>query len=139
MSVQVEKDDYILTGKIDLLRRTNDGIEILDFKTRPRPDAGSSHLALFKQQLYLYAYAMPKKTGQLPQRLFLYWTAESKKEDALMEVPYTERQVEEVNAHLDEVATNIGQRNFTIDVLPEAGVCRVCDIRLLCKREGLYK
>ncbi len=137
LSVQVEKDDYILMGKIDLIRRNNGGIEILDFKTRLRPNANSGHLALYEQQLYLYAYAMQKNTGQLPQRLFLYWTAESNKEDALMEVSYTERQIEEVNAHLDEVTARIKQKKFAIDSLPEASVCRVCDIRYLCKREGL--
>ena len=137
LSVQVEKDDYILTGKIDLLRRSDGGIEILDFKTRPRPDANSSHMTLYKQQLYLYAYAMQKSMGQLPQRLFLYWTMESNKEDALMEVPCTERQIEEVNVYLDEVAARIRQKKFAIDSMPETGVCRVCDIRYFCKREGL--
>ena len=137
LDVQVEKDNYILAGKIDLLRHSNHGIEIIDFKTRPRPDEGSDCLVRYKQQLYIYAYMLQKNTGQLPQRLFLYWTAESHKEDALMEVPYTDKQIEDIHASLDQVVARIEQKKFAVERLPETSVCRTCDVRYFCKKEGL--
>lgn len=33
-NVHVEKDDYVLTGKIDVLMKGRGGLDILDFKTR---------------------------------------------------------------------------------------------------------
>ena len=85
-NVQVEKDDYVLTGKIDLLMEGRGGLDILDFKTSKRPTKNSDALTAYKQQLYLYAHALEKRTGNLPKRLLLYWTAEDSREDALMEI-----------------------------------------------------
>ncbi|HCP75502.1 MAG TPA: hypothetical protein DIU08_12780, partial [Ktedonobacter sp.] len=37
LGIRVEQDTYILTGKIDLLKSGQNGLEILDFKTLHRP------------------------------------------------------------------------------------------------------
>ena len=37
VDVSVEKDGYILTGKVDLLLGGDGRLELLDFKTSPRP------------------------------------------------------------------------------------------------------
>ena len=44
VDVSVEKDGYILTGKVDLLLGSNDRLELLDFKTSPKPvDSPTPH------------------------------------------------------------------------------------------------
>ncbi|HAG98713.1 MAG TPA: hypothetical protein DCL75_07620, partial [Ktedonobacter sp.] len=44
LGIRVEQDTYILTGKIDLLKSGQNGLEILDFKTLHRPEKDSSRL-----------------------------------------------------------------------------------------------
>jgi DNA helicase-2/ATP-dependent DNA helicase PcrA len=134
-SIRIEKDNYVLTGKIDLLMSGQSGLEIIDFKTHSRPQNGSAHLSFYKQQLYLYAYALQRHTGQLPLRLFLYWTAEESKDDALMEVPYQEADMQRVIYSIDNTVAKIQQRQFEITVPPDPGICKNCDVRYLCRKQ----
>src|SRR5579875_281052 len=137
LNIQIEKEDYVLTGKIDLLMRGCNGLEVMDFKTGKRPDSNSWLLELYRQQLYLYALALEKSKGQLPEKLFLYWTGEERKEDALMEIPCQSEHVEKAGCHFDDIAARIKRREFAVVKPPEPEVCRVCDIRHLCKKQGV--
>src|SRR5712692_4253298 len=136
-SIQVEKDDYVLTGKVDLLMKGNNGLEVLDFKTRVRPENDSERLTFYKRQLYLYAYALEKCTEELPKRLLLYWTAEENKADALMEVPYNLEDVKQIGIHFDDVVAKIKHQSFDVIRPPEPEICKACDIRYLCSKEGV--
>lgn len=69
-------------------------------------------------------------------RLLLYWTAESKKQDALMVFPYYREVLEEVGAHVDQVVARILAKDFTIKKPPEPKVSKECDFRLYCRHEG---
>lgn len=44
VDVSVEKDNYILTGKIDLLTGKDGKVEVLDFKTQVKPEKGDPML-----------------------------------------------------------------------------------------------
>ena len=137
LSIQVEQDDYILTGKIDLVMRGSEGLEIIDFKTRARPKDISEHLIFYKRQLYLYAYGMEKRMNQHPKRLLLYWTAEERKEDAITEIPYTNEDLEQVRIYFNKFVDKIKQNQFNILITPNLEICRSCDIRHLCIKEGV--
>jgi DNA helicase-2/ATP-dependent DNA helicase PcrA len=137
LSIQVEQDDYILTGKIDLVMRGREGLEIIDFKTRARPEDISDHLTFYKRQLYLYAYGLEKRMKQRPKRLLLYWTAEERKEDALMEIPYTNENLEQVRIYFNEFVDKIKQEQFDVLIPPHPEICQSCDIYHLCRREGI--
>lgn len=134
---RVEKERYILTGQIDLLLQGKHGLDIMDFKTGKRPEEDTDYLAFYKQQLYLYASALQARTGQAPRHLFLYWTAEEHKKDALMEIPYTPTHIQEANDYVEEIVTHIQQEDFAVQQLPRPGVCRACDVRHLCRKEGI--
>jgi DNA helicase-2/ATP-dependent DNA helicase PcrA len=101
----------------------------------PRTCAGECQ----KQQLHLYAYALQKHTGQFPQRLWLYWTAEEQKAKALMEISCDKDEVERVVSSVDELAVKIQQKQFAVEIPPAAAICRACDIRRFCKKEGLIR
>ncbi|HWS83380.1 MAG TPA: ATP-dependent DNA helicase [Ktedonobacteraceae bacterium] len=137
LSIQVEQDDYILTGKIDLVMKGNEGLEIIDFKTRARPEDNSDHLVFYKRQLYLYAYGLEKRMKELPKRLLLYWTAEERKEDALMEIPYSDEDVKQVRIYFDEFVGKIKQHQFDVIIPPQPEICGSCNIRHLCIKEGI--
>jgi DNA helicase-2/ATP-dependent DNA helicase PcrA len=138
-NVKVEKDNYILTGTIDLLRTYHEGLEVLDFKTTSRLEEDSDWLRLYQQQLYIYAHALERRTGKLPERLSLYWTAEARKEDALMVIPYQHESVEQVSFEFDEIVSLIQQKQFQVKVPPTPKICRGCDIRHLCMKEGIIQ
>lgn len=137
VDVSVEKDGYILSGKVDLLLGGDGKLEILDFKTSERPKGSPELLAAYERQLCTYAHILERRHGKHPERLFLYWTAEADKKDALMEFPYRPELVEAAGSHFDDVVGKIQAKNFKITKPPERKICEECDLRTLCRGEGI--
>lgn len=136
VDVSVEKEDYILIGKVDLLLGGDEKLELLDFKSQPRPKDNDERISSCYQQLCTYAHILEKRDGRRSERLMVYWTAESNKEDALMVFPYEPNIVDEAGAHFDEVVKCILNRQFTISKPPESQVCKECDLRAYCRKGG---
>lgn len=132
-----EKNTYLLAGTVDLLLNGSKGLEILDFKTLHRPAENSAQLISYKRQLYFYAYAIQKHFRQLPQHLFLYWTAEERKENALMEIPYHEDDMQQTMCAISKTVAKIQQQQFTVGQPPSPHVCKTCDVRHLCRKERI--
>lgn len=138
VDVSVEKDDYIITGKVDLLLGKDNKLEVLDFKSQPRPDSNDTILDRYSKQLNLYAYILRERYNKEPERLYIYWTAEDKRKDALMEIEYDPKLVEEGGKHFDSVAKCILNRNFEINNWPDkTKVCKECDFKFYCRIEKL--
>jgi DNA helicase II / ATP-dependent DNA helicase PcrA len=137
VDVSLEKDGYILVGKVDLLLGGDGKLELLDFKTSPRPQNSPELIRTYERQLCTYAHILERRHNKHVDRMLLYWTSEPLKENALMVLPYDERQVEEAGRHFDEVVTCIQAHQFTVISPPEARICKECDIRPLCISEGL--
>jgi DNA helicase-2/ATP-dependent DNA helicase PcrA len=136
VDVSVEKDDYILTGKIDLLMGGDGRLELLDFKTSPKPVDSPDLLGTYERQLCTYAHILEKRHGKKPDRLYLYWTAEEKKSDALMQFPYRPELVDEAAKDFDVVVQKIRAKNFQIVTVPESKICKECDLRSYCVNDG---
>ena len=139
VDVSLEKDGYILVGKVDLLLGGDGRLELLDFKTSPRPRNSPELIAAYERQLCTYAHILQRRYKRRVDRLLLYWTSEARKEDALMVLPYDERQVEEAGRHFDEVVNCIQTHQFTVLSPPESGICKECDMRALCTSEGILR
>jgi len=138
VDVSVEKGDYIIVGKIDLILGKDGKLEILDFKTQPKPPCGDPIIDRYKKQLSLYAYVLRKRYNKDPERLYIYWTSEEKRKNALMEVPYDNEAVKEAGKHFDEIVEKIKERKFEIKKPPSASkTCKECDFRFLCIAEGI--
>ncbi len=138
VDVSIEKDGYILVGKVDLLMGSDGKLELLDFKTSEKsndPDL----IKTYEDQLCTYAHILEQRHGKRPERLMLYWTAEEDKKKALFEIPYLPKRVEGAGRRFDAVVKKIQSRDFKIEKLPEKKVCKECDLRRLCKSEGLLK
>jgi ATP-dependent exoDNAse (exonuclease V) beta subunit len=136
VDVSVEKDGYIPTGKVDLLLGGDGRLELLDFKTSPRPAHSPVLLAGYERQLCTYAHILQTRYGKRPDRLLLYWTAEPHKQDALMEFPYRPERVAAAGAYFDQVVAKILQKDFTMLAPPEPNICKECDFRRYCAGEG---
>ena len=139
VDVSVEKDTYILTGKIDLLLGGDGKLELLDFKSQPRPAEDDARLDTYYKQLCVYGHILEQRYEKRPDRLLLYWTGEPRKEDALMVFPYRMELIEEAGAHFDRVVAQILARDFGVKRPPESRVCKECDFRVYCSREGTVK
>ena len=136
VDVSLEKEGYILVGKVDLLLGGDGKLELLDFKTSPRPRESPSLVAAYERQLCTYAHILEQRHGRHVDRMLLYWTAEPRREDALMVVPYDPSRVDEAGRYFDRVVGLIQARAFSIEVPPEPGICKECDLRQLCHVEG---
>jgi hypothetical protein len=66
----------------------------------------------------------------------LYWTAEPRKADALMAFPYRPELVDEAARDFDTVVGQIQARDFRVLIRPERKICKECDLRLHCARQG---
>ena len=137
VDVSLEKEGYILAGKVDLLLGDDGKLELLDFKTSPRPKDSPELIAAYERQLCTYAHILERRHGRQVDRLSLYWTSEARKEDALMTLPYDPRRVEEAGRHFDETVRLIQAREFAVLTPPEASICKECDLRTLCQAEGV--
>jgi DNA helicase-2/ATP-dependent DNA helicase PcrA len=139
VDVSVEKDRYILTGKVDLLLGGDGRLELLDFKTSPRPVHSPVLLASYERQLCTYAHILETRYDKRPDRLLLYWTAEPRKQDALMEFPYRPERVAAAGTYFDQVVAKILQKDFTLQAPPEPNICKECDFRGYCTRDGTIR
>lgn len=136
VDVSVEKDDYILVGKVDLLLGGDGRLELLDFKTSPKPVDSPELIASYEHQLCTYAYILEERYGKRAERLLLYWTSEPRKEDALMEFPYRPELVEKAGRYFEGVVRKIKSKDFRVTKIPEPNICKECDLRLLCQTDG---
>lgn len=136
VDVSIEKDGYILLGKVDLLLGSDGKLELLDFKVSER-STDPRLLATYEDQLCTYAHILERRYGKRPERLLLYWTAEAKKGDALMEIPYSAEKVDGAGTRFDRVVSKIQARDFRVTDVPERKVCKECDLKSLCSGEGL--
>lgn len=137
VDVSVEKEGYILVGKVDLLLGGDGKLEILDFKTSTRPDNSPGLLRTFEHQLCTYAHILERRYGRRPDRMLLYWTAEPTREKALMVFPYRPEMVDNAGQHFDQVVAKIQERDFRVIQPPERKICKECDMRTYCINDGL--
>jgi DNA helicase-2/ATP-dependent DNA helicase PcrA len=137
VDVSLEKDSYILAGKVDLLLGGDGKLELLDFKTSPRPKGSAELIAAYERQLCTYAHILERRHGRHVDRLLLYWTSEPRKDDALMVLPYDPARVEEAGRYFDDTVRRIQAREFAVTTPPEAAICNECDLRMLCHAEGI--
>jgi len=137
VDVSLEKDGYILTGKVDLLLGGDGELELLDFKTSPRPKDSPELIAAYERQLCIYAHILEQRYEKRVARIMLYWTSEALKQDALMVLPYEPKRVEEAGRYFDETVRRIQAHEFAVTTPPEATICQECDLRRLCRAEGI--
>jgi CRISPR/Cas system-associated exonuclease Cas4 (RecB family) len=47
--------------------------------------------------------------------------------------------VEEAGRYFDETVRRIQAREFAVTTPPEAGICKECDLKMLCHAEGIIQ
>jgi DNA helicase-2/ATP-dependent DNA helicase PcrA len=137
VDVSLEKEGYILSGKVDLLLGGDGKLELLDFKTSPRPTDSPMLLDSYERQLCTYAYILERRHDKRVDRLLLYWTAEEQKAKAIMAFPYRPERIHEAGRYFDQVVSRIQADEFQVSQPPETAICKECDLRGLCRSDGI--
>lgn len=134
VDVSLVKPDYILSGKIDLIRGDDNTVEIVDFKSEKRPEITeeATYFERYKKQLQVYAHLVEEKTGSKVDKLTLYYTGENEK-SPVVSFPYNKDDVESTILEFDRVVHQIKNKDFS-GRAKNAKTCSNCDFRYYCKK-----
>ena len=113
--VTLQQEDYILEGKIDLVRGQGDTYEILDFKTGKKPDVNDAEskerLTQYRRQLEIYAKIIHERTGKEISRLNLFYTSTTD-ESPIVSYKYENASVEKTIKDVTDVVHKIEKKDF---------------------------
>lgn len=135
--VTLQQEDYILEGKIDLVRGQGDTYEILDFKTGKKPDVNDpeskERLTQYRRQLEIYAKIIHERTGKEISRLNLFYTGTTD-ESPIVSYKYENASVEKTIKDVTDVVHRIEAKDFSIKKKCNPKQCGECDFRFYCRK-----
>ncbi len=133
VDISLVKEDYILSGKVDLIRGEDNTVEIIDFKAESKPNINDEveKLQRYRRQLEVYAHIIEERYGQKVSRMHLYYTGEDKGNPYLT-FDKEKWSIENTIEKFDEVVSRIERKDFIITEKPSARTCRNCDMRYYC-------
>jgi DNA helicase-2/ATP-dependent DNA helicase PcrA len=134
VDVSLVQPDYIIEGKIDLIRGEKDTVEIVDFKSEQKPDLVSEaeKIERYKRQLHIYAYLVEKRYGKKVSKMHLYYTAEENG-NPMISFPYKKTAIDSTMKSFDTTVKKIMGNDFS-KCSNSAKVCKNCDFRYYCQR-----
>lgn len=133
VEIVVEKPDYYLTGRVDLIVGTDGKLELVDFKAQQRPESDDQTIENCRKQLAVYSHAIEEKYNERPERTIVYWTGEAALTKAWMPIDISQEDVIAAGKHFDEVVEKIRCKDFSIKQKPPSETCRNCDFRYNCR------
>ncbi|HOI25789.1 MAG TPA: ATP-dependent DNA helicase [Caldisericia bacterium] len=134
VDVSFEKEEYIINGKVDLLMGRDEKLELLDFKSQHKPEKADTIWDKYIYQLHVYAHILKERYKKEPERLFIYWTGEENRKDALTEISYDAKKVDEAGDHFDHVVKSIMNKDFKVNIPPNKDkICIECDFKYYCQ------
>lgn len=126
------KDNYVLTGNVDLIQAEDGAWEIIDFKTEKKPDLidDAEKLARYRRQLQIYAHLFEEKRGVRVERMVLYYTGEESGNPRIT-FPRETADIEGTIDRVDSVIGRIVDKDYGLLERPEK-LCKNCDFRSFC-------
>ena len=124
--------DYILQGVIDLIEGSGDTVEIVDYKTGPKPDIKKypGHIKNYRKQLEIYAYLVEKRYGKKVSRMHLYYT-NCADGNPLITFEWLKEAVDNTVSQISETIRKIENKDF-YEAAKNSYLCKFCDMRYLC-------
>lgn len=136
VEVSLVKPDYILLGKVDLIRGEGDTVEIVDFKSEKKPDLliETEQVNRYRRQLEVYAHLIEEKTGKKVSKMHLYYTGE---ENGVPTVSFDKSPelIDKTIQEFDAVVGKIQSKDFS-GRAKDKNLCANCDMRHYCRRKG---
>lgn len=134
VDVSLVKDQYILSGSIDLIQGEGNTVEIVDFKSEKKLDVNNlkdrEKLSRYRRQLEVYAHIVEERTGHTVSKTHLYYTSEESGSPYIT-FPEDARSIDRTIATFDQVVQRIEIKDFRIPERP-AKLCKGCDMRFYC-------
>lgn len=129
--------DFILQGVIDLIEGDEDSVEIVDYKTGPKPniEGHPERVEHYRKQLEIYAYLIEKRYGKKVSRMHLYYT-NCEDGDPLISFDWSRTAIDNTVAEISETIRNIENKIFSDDAR-NSYACTFCDMRYLCGKENV--
>ena len=135
VDVSLVKPEYIIEGKVDLIRGKGDTVEIVDFKSQRKPDMvkDRARLEQYRRQLQVYAYLVEERTGKQVSKMHLYYTGEDSGVPTIT-YPYRKSSVEGTMKAFDDTVHRIMRKDF-YRCANDPKVCAECDFRFYCRNK----
>ena len=129
--------DYILQGVIDLIEGEGETVEIVDYKTGPKPiTAGHpERVDHYRKQLEVYAYLVEKHYGKKVSRMHLYYTS-CLDETPLITFDWSRNAIDATVAEISDTISKIENKSFEGRVT-NTYACTFCDMRYVCGKAAL--
>ena len=139
VEVSIDGTDHTITGRFDLITRTNRETELTDFKTGHRNSAMPETIGSYVRQLALYAEMLGQHDGQPAQRLSIHWTAETDVDQAIYTVENTGKLMADARMRADRAVRNIRAGAFNVHKPPGPDVCNQCNLLKICQQDGTLR
>ncbi len=133
VDVSLVQTDYIIEGKIDLVKGIDGTVEIVDFKSERKPDMERMRQRLehYRRQLQIYAYLIEQRTRQKVSKMHLYYTGEDNG-NPMISFPYTKSAIEGTVAAFDDTVHKILRKEFN-HCSDNPQTCKNGDFRFYCQ------
>lgn len=130
------KDEYILTGVIDLIKGDGNSVELIDFKSEKKPDIFKNIELVdqYKRQLEIYAHLIEEKTGKTVTRTHLYYTGEENG-NPYISFDRDARDIDQTIKTFDSIVEKIEKRDYRLSERPTK-LCGECDMQLYCDKKN---
>ena len=130
--IELVLPEFIMQGVVDLIENHGEYLEIIDYKTGPKPDiiTNPEKIAHYKRQLEVYAYLVGKRFGKRVNRMSLYYT-NCKDGDPLITFEWSRESSEKAVSEITEIIRKIETKNFDGGV-KNGYACAYCEMRHLC-------
>lgn len=134
VDVSLVKPDYIIEGKIDLIKGEGNTVDIVDFKSEKKPDIfkDADRLGHYQRQLQVYAHLVEERTGQKVGKMHLYYTGEESGVPTIS-YPYQQTAVDATIQAFDDTVHKILRNEYDQRSLSQK-TCNECDFRFYCSK-----
>ena len=124
--------EYILQGIIDLIEGEGDTVEIVDYKTGPKPDAETypERVEHYRKQLQVYAYLIEKRYGKRVSKMHLYYTS-TLEGNPIISFTREQYDIDTTIAEVSDTIRKIEDCDFNGDVTNNYA-CKFCDMKYVC-------
>ena len=127
--------DYILQGIVDLVEGDDNSVEIVDYKTGPKPniEGHPERVEHYRKQLEIYAYLIEKKYGKKVKRMHLYYTS-TLEGSPLISFDWNKESIDNTVNEISDTIKAIEDKDFRL-MAQNNYACRFCDMKYVCNKE----